>query len=189
MSSFTFIFFIVSLFISFKGWCELDKAVSVPPPISHPVSTMASVLNDSLVVPNKAQTGSFVPFTTTDYDYYLVYFSAHWCGPCRQFTPKLVTYYQEKALDTHKIQVIFVSLDDTLSSMYDYMVNMKMPWPAVNYQKIKSIDFLKKIQGPGIPQLVLLDKNGHVLANSFEKGQSLGPQSVLDYVSKQLLLK
>ena len=22
-----------------------------------------------------------------------VYFSAHWCGPCRKFTPKLVEYF------------------------------------------------------------------------------------------------
>ena len=42
-----------------------------------------------------------------------LYFSAHWCGPCRSFTPRLVEGYREragagKALEG-KMDIIFVS--------------------------------------------------------------------------------
>src|SRR6476620_6397892 len=30
---------------------------------------------------------------------YGLYFSAHWCPPCRKFTPQLVAYYNQIALD------------------------------------------------------------------------------------------
>jgi thiol-disulfide isomerase/thioredoxin len=44
----------------------------------------------------------------------LLYFSAHWCGPCRSFTPRLADIYKEAKADASlasKFEIVFVSCD------------------------------------------------------------------------------
>ena len=38
-----------------------------------------------------------------------VYFSAHWCPPCRQYTPMLASFYAQAAKANIKFEVVFVS--------------------------------------------------------------------------------
>src|SRR5207247_10544121 len=45
---------------------------------------------------------------------YGLYFSAHWCGPCRKFTPQLVAYYNQIALDHPTYVIFFVSEDKSI---------------------------------------------------------------------------
>jgi nucleoredoxin len=40
-----------------------------------------------------------------------VYFSAHWCPPCRRFTPKLASTYNFLQATGKPFEVIFVSAD------------------------------------------------------------------------------
>ena len=39
-----------------------------------------------------------------------IYFSAHWCPPCREFTPKLGTAY-EQHLKAKGLEIVFISSD------------------------------------------------------------------------------
>ncbi len=50
---------------------------------------------------------------------YAFYFSAHWCPPCRAFTPKLVEFYNANAGKKTKFEIIFVSSDHDQKSMED----------------------------------------------------------------------
>merc|ERR1712013_942318 len=45
----------------------------------------------------------------------LLYFSAHWCPPCKQFTPILRDFYQE--VEDQGVEIIFVSSDRSPSEM------------------------------------------------------------------------
>jgi nucleoredoxin len=109
--------------------------------------------------------------------YYALYYSASWCGPCRQFTPSLVTAYRELKPAHPEFELIFVSDDHSAGDMADYMKMDAMPWLAVkfNSRNQKMVDY----SGPGIPCLVLVDANGNVLSDSFQGDNYLGPHHVL----------
>ena len=62
-----------------------------------------------------------------------VYFSAHWCPPCRNFTPKLAQFY-EKVKDSkngENFEIIFVSSDGEEDSFKEYL--NEMPWWALPF--------------------------------------------------------
>merc|ERR1711988_590842 len=53
-----------------------------------------------------------------------LYFSAHWCGPCRAFTPKLVTFKQMLAEEDVDLPIIFASSDRDEAAMKQYYATM-----------------------------------------------------------------
>jgi nucleoredoxin len=114
---------------------------------------------------------------------YGLYFSAHWCPPCRKFTPQLVAYYNQIALDHPEFEIIFVSADKSVEDMATYMRESGMPWPAIEYGKLANVAALQKYAGKGIPDLVIVDASGKVLADSFVGGKYVGPGKVLDDLS------
>jgi len=109
----------------------------------------------------------------------LFYFSAHWCAPCRKFTPQLVEYYNRMAAQHPEFEIIFYSFDKSASAMETYMREMNMPWPAIDYQKLQAKEALKKNAGEGIPSLVLVDQTGKVISSTYVGKQNLGPAKVL----------
>lgn len=109
-----------------------------------------------------------------------LYFSAHWCGPCRRFTPQLVNFYDQLEPQHPEFEIIFVSSDHSRFNWETYMRDMRMPWPAVDYDRVAELGPLRDLGGDGIPSLVLLDANGRVLSSTYENGKRLGPEKVLD---------
>ena len=115
--------------------------------------------------------------------YLLFYFSAHWCPPCRLFTPKLVELYNSNG-GGEKFEIIFVSSDKTEDAMYDYMKGEAMPWAAVDYSKIKGTG-IKDFGGPYIPSLVMFDSAGKlVIGTDYDK--DIEPAKVLEKLSEML---
>src|SRR6202011_2118469 len=107
------------------------------------------------------------------------YFSAHWCGPCRKFTPQLVDYYKRVAPEHPEFEIVFYSEDKSQYAFETYMRETNMPWLAIDYPKVKSKDALQKIAGSGIPSLVLVDSTGKVISSSYNGSQYLGPEKVI----------
>jgi nucleoredoxin len=118
--------------------------------------------------------------------YFLLYFSAHWCGPCRKFTPGLINLYKEIAAKHPEFELIFVSCDRSPFGMETYMRETNMPWPAIDFQKLREKEGIQKYAGKGIPDLVLVDNSGTVLADSYKGEQYLGPASVLQALNNIL---
>lgn len=110
---------------------------------------------------------------------YGLYFSAHWCPPCRKFTPQLVDYYKRIEREHPEFEIVFISADKTADAMAGYMRDAGMPWPAIEYAKVPSMTALNKYAGSGIPDLVIIDGSGRVLADSYVKGNYVGPNQVL----------
>jgi nucleoredoxin len=108
------------------------------------------------------------------------YFSAQWCAPCRKFTPQLVDYYKRVAPEHPEFEIVFYSMDKSLYAMEKYMREENMPWPAIEFGKLKSKDVLGKSAGSGIPSLVLVDASGNVISSAVANGQYVGPQKVLN---------
>jgi nucleoredoxin len=110
---------------------------------------------------------------------YGLYFSAHWCPPCRKFTPQLVEYYNRVAREHPEFEIILMSADKSADAMAGYMRDTAMPWPAVDYAKLPNMAALNKYAGSGIPDLVIIDGAGKVLTDSYVNGQYIGPAHVL----------
>ena len=108
-----------------------------------------------------------------------LYFSAHWCAPCRKFTPQLVDYYKRVAPEHPEFEIVFYSEDKSQYAFETYMRETNMPWLAIDYPKVKTKDALQKIAGSGIPSLVLVDSTGKVISSSYNGSQYLGPEKVI----------
>jgi len=94
-----------------------------------------------------------------DKDYVLLYFSAHWCPPCRGFTPKLAERYNSLKQAGAKVEVIFCSSDRDEGAFKEYFA--EMPWLALPYSKRELKEELSSMFGVGgIPTLVICNKDG-----------------------------
>ena len=49
-----------------------------------------------------------------------IYFSAHWCPPCRGFTPKLVESYNTMKAAGKNFEIVFVSSDNDEAGFDEY---------------------------------------------------------------------
>jgi len=85
-----------------------------------------------------------------------IYFSAHWCPPCRGFTPVLAKKYQELKDAGKKFEIVFASSDQDETAFNDYF--KEMPWKAMFYSKRDEKQELStKYSCQGIPYLVILN--------------------------------
>lgn len=165
--------------------------VSVPPVASAPSAVAGRTV--SAVPPTPMQTalggklvalenGSVRPFDARRLDgvqFYALYFSAAWCGPCREFTPELVRDYAALKQLYPEFELVFVSWDRTEAEMHGYLRDDAMPWPALRHAERRLRDVVKH-SGRGIPCLVLVDATGKELSHSYRWGRYVGPAQVVE---------
>ncbi|XP_067929799.1 nucleoredoxin-like [Watersipora subatra] len=87
-----------------------------------------------------------------------LYYSAHWCPPCRRFTPMLIEFYNKlKKGDKGKgVEFIFISSDSDEKAFNDYYKDM--PWLALQFdQRDLKAQISKKHGVRGIPTLVIVN--------------------------------
>jgi len=159
----------------------LATPVAPVAPWSTSTATVTSALRGKLVILRDGQLTDFDPGTRPEPQFYLIYFSAGWCGPCHRFTPALVSAYKTlRETGATDFEVVFVSSDESGSDMIEYMKEMGMPWPALAWKKLGSAEVVTQFAGRGIPCLVVLDRAGHMLFHSYSGEEYLGADTPLD---------
>ncbi len=116
--------------------------------------------------------------------YVALYYSAHWCAPCRKFTPQLVEYYNRVAPAHPEFEIIFVSSDRSRFGWETYIQEARMPWLAIEYDQLADLSGVKSLGGDGIPSLLVVDEGSHVIASSYDGDKYLGPQNALAALDK-----
>lgn len=109
-----------------------------------------------------------------------LYFSAHWCPPCRRFTPMLTKVYKEVNKESKGFEIVFISFDKSKPDFEGYY--NEMPWLAVPFDDQETIKKLSKKYGVnGIPCLIIIDKDGKVLNDDcyIEIAQAKDPAEIV----------
>jgi nucleoredoxin len=89
------------------------------------------------------------------------YFSAHWCPPCRAFTPLLAEVYNTAKQMGLNFEVVFVSSDSDEDGFNEYYGSQ--PWMSIKYDNEDERSNLGQVFGvQGIPSLQIV-KNGKLL--------------------------
>ncbi|XP_038059235.1 nucleoredoxin-like [Patiria miniata] len=103
-----------------------------------------------------------------------LYFSAHWCGPCRGFTPKLVESYNKMKEAGKNLEIVFCSSDRDEASFMEYF--KEMPWLALPFGDKRKQALSKKFDVQGIPTLVFLDESWNVITTNGRGAISKDPE-------------
>lgn len=182
---------------------DLWQRVSAPPPVApaaapapaasaKPLSVAAASARPR-VSPTRMETllqgklislagGRVVPYDARRLNgvaFYGLYFSASWCGPCREFTPELISDYAAIKAVYPEFELVLVSWDRSESDQHAYMRDDAMPWPALRFSERRLAEIARHA-GSGIPCLVLVDGEGKELSHSYRWGRYVGPREVVE---------
>jgi len=120
------------------------------------------------------------------------YFSAHWCPPCRQFTPRLAQAYADSRNpgSGNGIEIIFVSSDRTEQEFLSYMKESHGNWFGLVPGSPISQHLSSHFSVRGIPALKVIGLDGSVISedgrqdvlslggNAFSQWERLAPQPI-----------
>ncbi|CAN6676137.1 unnamed protein product [Malus baccata var. baccata] len=105
--------------------------------------------------------GTQIPVTDLLGKNILLYFSAHWCPPCRAFLPKLVEAYHEIKGKDDAFEVIFISSDRDQDSFDEFFATM--PWLALPFGDSRKAFLSRKFKVQGIPMLIAIGPTGQTV--------------------------
>ncbi|CAD5218035.1 unnamed protein product [Bursaphelenchus xylophilus] len=98
------------------------------------------------------------------------YFGAHWCEPCRRFTPILRDFYVKAALQG--VEIVWFSRDETMESMEEYFKEhgnwLRAPFQQPGckcccltfVKEQQGFNYLKKYHIDSLPTLIVVKPDG-----------------------------
>ncbi|KAM6589302.1 hypothetical protein CsatA_011907 [Cannabis sativa] len=133
---------------------EIEKAKQE----SQTLESLLVSRDDNFVI---GKNGSKVPISKLVGKNIVLYFSAHWCPPCRGFTPKLIKTYNDIKKKDDAFEVIFISSDSDQSSFEEYF--SIMPWLALPYGDSRKKLLSRTFKIEGIPTAVAIGPSGRTV--------------------------
>ena len=100
------------------------------------------------------------------------YFSAHWCPPCRAFTPNLVKFRDSNKDD---FEVVFVSSDKSPDAQMGYMKETGMKWYTLPHRSSEANALNQKFGVRGIPALIIVSPDGETVTKNGRGDVSSNP--------------
>jgi len=91
----------------------------------------------------------------------LVDFWATWCGPCVAEIPNMLEQYEK--YHAQGFEVVGISLDEDRKAVEGFVTENKIPWPIIFAGKGWGDPIAQFYGISGIPQLILIGKDGNVI--------------------------
>ncbi len=95
--------------------------------------------------------------------YSVIFFFDPDCGHCREESPKLVTFYNQRK-EKFNLEVFAVSLDSSLQKMKTYIKEMKMTWITVNGPRSYAGSLYSSYYAETTPMIYVLDEKKKIIA-------------------------
>lgn len=135
------------------GSFSVSGQVAAPPPTeSTPLSV--AIENTPFITEHKPNPHA---------RYYMYFFTASWCSPCRAVTPKIIAEYPAMMRNRH-MELILVSFDDTPEQALAYLRKYHAPFAVIMYTSLQELAL------PGcpadvnaIPHIVVVDNHGRLI--------------------------
>ncbi len=94
----------------------------------------------------------------------MIDFWASWCGPCRKENPNVVKVYQQ--YKDQGFEILGVSLDNDRDRWLKAIADDKLTWLHISDLKGWRSTFAQQYGVSSIPQTILLDQDGNILARN-----------------------
>lgn len=145
--------------------------------LSLPAKDAADLLS---ILPSKLEdaSGKKIDASTLQGKTVGLYFSAHWCPPCRAFTPTLVDFRNKHA--DEDFEIVFVSFDNSEKERRNYIRSTKMKWLSVSGARSKDAQALaSKFSVRGYPTLLIFSPDGSIVSRNGRSDVMMNPDSAL----------
>ncbi len=137
---------------------DIGKSKSAKPSgaVGQSLVGKTHVLKDGKLVQQDGKVGA---------KYFILYYSASWCGPCCRNMPHSVKFYKSQVKDDKKVELILCSRDHTKENAEKWATANKMPWPIL--MPGTANEYASKFGPGGIPTAILVDKDGNKLGEAY----------------------